>query len=71
MCSSDLEELGIEMMPVNRGDRFNIEHHTPFIEPEPDKELEDGFIKKVIENGFKMGDEILKNCEVIVVRNVK
>ncbi len=63
------EELGIEMMPVKRGDRFNIEHHTPFIEPEPDKELEDGFIKKVIENGFKMGDEILKNSEVIVVRN--
>ncbi|NLC04733.1 MAG: nucleotide exchange factor GrpE [Tissierellia bacterium] len=65
------EELEIEMMPVNRGDRFNIEHHTPFIEPEPDKELEDGLIKKVINNGFKMGDEILKNCEVIVVRNVK
>ena len=65
------KELGIEMMPVKRGDQFNIEHHTPFIEPEPDEELEDGLIKKVINNGFKMGDEILKNCEVIVVRNVK
>lgn len=64
------EKLGIEMMSVKRGDKFNIEYHTPFTEPETDEELEDGLIKEVISNGFKMDDEILKNCEVIVVRNV-
>lgn len=63
------DELGIEMIETQRGEDFNTDVHNAYVEPEPDKELEQGKVKQVVAYGFKMGDIILKPTDVILVKN--
>jgi len=67
------EQLNIEPVDCKRGDVFNEDIHTPFLESEPDNELKNNTIKEVINAGFKFDDLkksfVIKPVDVIVVKN--
>lgn len=68
------ENLNIERIECSRGDDFNHDIHSPYLEAEPDKELLNNKIKTVCHHGYYFKDSneqrIIKPSDVIVVRNL-
>ena len=65
--------LDIKVVDCNRGDDYNPDLHTPYMEAEPDKELTDNKIKSIVHQGFQFNDStntiVIKPADVIVVKN--
>ena len=75
-----LKEFGITKIITNRSDDYNPEIHLPIAEAEKDEELKNDQVKSVENEGFQFSNRlifedaetsnhILKQAEVIVVRN--
>lgn len=64
-----LGKIDIELIECERGDKYDEKIHNPYTQSEPDDELENEQIKEVIRLGFKYGDEVVKEVDVLVVKN--
>lgn len=61
-----LKGKGLQVMEVKQGDNFDAELHDAITQiPAPDKKLK-GKIIDVIENGFTLGDKIIRHPKVVV-----
>lgn len=59
-----LEELGIETIPA-LGETFDANVHNAVMHVE-DPELGENTVKEVFQNGFKLGDQVLRYAMVVV-----
>ena len=68
-----LDVLNIELIEPERGQAYDHNYHNPFVEAEPDPELEDFQIKEVVNLGFQArdleGPYVFKAADVVVVKN--
>jgi molecular chaperone GrpE len=61
-----LKEKGLELLDVRQGDDFNADFHEAITQiPAPSKKLK-GKIIDVIENGYKLGDKIIRFPKVVI-----
>lgn len=63
---STLQDIGVEKIVVQKGDHFNSNYHEALsILPTNDKKL-DGKIADIIQEGFRLGDTIIRPARVVV-----
>ncbi len=63
---STLESKGLEKIKVKKGDEFNPEIHEAITQiPAPNKKMV-GKIIDILENGYKLGDTIIRYPKVVV-----
>lgn len=61
-----LRSKGLELMEVKKGDSFDPEKHEAITQiPAPDKKLK-GKIIDVVENGYSLGDKIIRYPKVVI-----
>lgn len=61
-----LKDKGLELLDVRQGDDFNADFHEAITQiPAPSKKLK-GKIIDVIENGYKLGDKIIRFPKVVI-----
>jgi len=61
-----LKEKGLEILDVRKGDTFNADFHEAITQiPAPSDELK-GKIIDVIENGYKLGEKIIRFPKVVI-----
>ncbi len=62
-----LQNNGLKEIPVNTGDEFNPEIHEAVMTEESDK-FETDKIIEIMENGYKLGDELIRPVKVKVAK---
>ena len=61
-----LKEKGLELLDVRKGDAFNADFHEAITQiPAPSDDLK-GKIIDVIENGYKLGEKIIRFPKVVI-----
>ena len=61
-----LKEKGLEILDVRKGDTFNADFHEAITQiPAPSEDLK-GKIIDVIENGYKLGEKIIRFPKVVI-----
>ena len=61
-----LEQKGLELIAVKKGDKFDAEDHEAVSQiPAPSKKLK-GKIIDVIEKGYKLGDKVIRFPKVVI-----
>jgi len=61
-----LKEKGLELLDVRKGDTFNADFHEAITQiPAPSDDLK-GKIIDVIENGYKLGEKIIRFPKVVI-----
>lgn len=69
-CMQILKKYGVTEIKPNSGDDFNPYDHEA-LETQQSEEIEDGKIIKVIQNGYKLHDRLVKAARVIVSKNIE
>jgi molecular chaperone GrpE len=63
---STLEQKGLQVIKVKKGDSFDAEDHEAVTQiPAPSKKLK-GKIIEVIEKGYKLGDKVIRFPKVVI-----
>lgn len=63
---NSLTQKGLSKIEVNVGDVFDVEHHEAITQiPAPNEELK-GKIIDIIEQGYKLGDKIIRYPKVVI-----
>lgn len=65
---NELQELQIERVAVKVGDAFDHNLHEA-IESRPDKSLKDNQIIEIRNEGYKIGDRLIRPARVVVCKN--
>lgn len=61
-----LEQKGLKVMPIKKGDDFNADNHEAITQiPTPSKDLK-GKIIDVVEKGYTLGDKIIRFPKVVI-----
>ena len=64
--SSTLEQKGLSVMKIEKGDAFNADDHEAITQiPAPEENLK-GKIIDIIEKGYKLGDKVIRFPKVVI-----